>query len=380
MTSGGTREGFDLDLHGITVRVQGALPGDAGAIEWRLGARRVACERTPDVEVRFVATLPSLPDARARGDVVLAGAEYAVVAAPKRNSARVRVPLAALGTCGDDAGAGALPLELLCEHGAAASEWIIAVLHAVALGRGMLPLHAAAFAWHDAGNVVLGESGAGKTGVLLGFLAAGARYLAADWIVVSRDGTMLLGRREPVRLRAWHVRALPELRGALSATTRARFAVLGLPAAALEKVPGMSRAATLPVAWVRRFDRRLWLDVAPEQLAHDVDAAPQAPFARLCWLGPGAGTRVILTSLEPPAAAEAFAGMLTESVAPLGRLHRAAREAGLPGVGWMEGLASRLRAQLATRLAGKVVQRVAVPPGTPLRALVAALRTGETTA
>jgi hypothetical protein len=243
----------------------------------------------------------------------------------------------------------------------------------------MLPLHAAAFAWHDAGTVVLGESGAGKTGVLLGFLADGARYLAADWIVLDRDGSTLLGRPEPVRLRAWHVRALPELRRALNGSTRARFSLLGVPGALLEMWPAQAGANTRPGRWVRRFDRRLWVDVAPSCVARDVEDAPHAPFARLCWLEAGTSAGIRITPLEAGAAAAALAATLTECVAPLGELHGLGRAPGQPGSGWIETLAGRLQAQLAAQLAGKTVQRVAVPPGTPLRTLVRALQPGEAT-
>jgi len=377
MTTGTTAGGLDLEMHGITVRVRGARPADARAIEWRLGARRIACERTPDVEVRFVASLPALPTARALGGGLVAGSEFAVVAAAKRNRARVCVPLAALAACTDEAQAGTFPLELLCEYGAGASPWLTAVLHAVALGRGMLPLHAAAFAWHDAGTLVLGESGAGKTGVLLGFLAARARYLAADWILLSCDGTTLLGRREPVRLRAWHVRALPELRQVLNGSVRARFFLAGVPAAVLERWPGLARRAAPLAAWVRRFDRRLWVDVVPERVARNVDSAPCARFTRLWWLEPGAAPSVRIATLEPAAAAQALTATLMEGVAPLGGLPGAMRAAGMAGNGWMEALAARLQARLATQLAGKIVQRIAVPPGTPLRVLLEVLRTGD---
>lgn len=379
MTTGATPGRLDLELHGITVRVRGARPADAQALEWRLGARRIAGAHAPDVEVGFVTSLPALPTAPALGGGLVAGSEFAVVAAAKRNRARVRVPLAALAVCTGEAQAGTFPLELLCEHGAGASPWLTAVLHAVALGRGMLPMHAAAFAWHGAGILVLGESGAGKTGVLLGFLAARARYLAADWILLSQDGTTLLGRREPVRLRAWHVRALPELRQAVNGSVRARFFLAGVPAAVLEKWPGLARRAAPLAAWVRRFDRRLWVDVVPERVARNLDPAPSAPFAQLWWLEPGAAPTVRLTPLEPAAAAEALAATLMECVAPLGRLPGAMRAAGHPGNGWMEALAARLQARLATQLADKTVQRVAVPPGTPLRVLLEVLRTGAGT-
>jgi hypothetical protein len=174
---------------------------------------------------------------------------------------------------------------------------------------GAVPLHAAAFAWRGAGWAVTGDSGAGKTGVLLAFLARGAVYLAADRVVLGAGGEELVGRLEPIRVRAWHARALPGVRRALGLRTRFRFAALGVPGATFDALPAALRA-TPPFRhvdpWVRRFDRRIFIDLDPGALCNDVAGTPRAPFAGILLLerAPAGVSRV--TRADPAASVPAL--------------------------------------------------------------------------
>src|SRR5262245_45620932 len=141
-------------------------------------------------------------------------------------------------------------------------------------GPGTLALHAASLVWRGCGWAVTGASGAGKTGALLAFMQRGAAFLAADRSRV--EGGLLLGEPAPIRVRAWHARQLPAVQRALDASTRWRFGLMGAPQAAFDALPRATRSRLL-APFIRRLDRRAFVDLDPSALA--LDTATQAPFA-----------------------------------------------------------------------------------------------------
>ncbi|MGH7128709.1 MAG: hypothetical protein ACREIV_09070, partial [Planctomycetaceae bacterium] len=81
-----------------------------------------------------------------------------------------------------------------------------------ALHHGLLPLHASAVICNGSG-VLIGSSRphAGKTGVLLALMAAGARFVGDDCVCLSPDGR-ILGVERPLEIRCEYLRQLPQYR------------------------------------------------------------------------------------------------------------------------------------------------------------------------
>lgn len=134
-------------------------------------------------------------------------------------------------------------------------------LHWRALERGLAPVHATAFVWRGAGIIVAGESGAGKTAILLAALALGAQLVASEWpLLAGEPGATVYGDGEPLRIRAWHLHAVPEIAPQLTAGERRRLQRHARWAAYAGSLPGLGALGT-------RLGRRAFKDVAPERFA-----------------------------------------------------------------------------------------------------------------
>jgi hypothetical protein len=132
-------------------------------------------------------------------------------------------------------------------------------------------LHAAAFDLDGVGVLVTGWSKGGKTEVLMGAAAAGARYIGDEWVYLTTDGRMH-GIPEPIRLWDWHLDQLPEVRRRLGTGTRARLGLLGIAIGAIRAIPrGLRRG---PLRLARRalpvLEGQRHVDVPPEQLFDDL--------------------------------------------------------------------------------------------------------------
>lgn len=110
------------------------------------------------------------------------------------------------------------------------------ILNLVALSKGLIPVHGAAFIHGGVGTLVTGWSRSGKTGALLTYMARGARYVAADWVYLDSNGGMH-GSVEPVRVRQSHLDELPEYRDCLPASHRLRVRAIQIAADAYGSIP-----------------------------------------------------------------------------------------------------------------------------------------------
>jgi hypothetical protein len=121
---------------------------------------------------------------------------------------------------------------LYVERGAPAVPLLVPMLNLLALGVGVLPLHAAAIRFRGTGLLITGWSKGGKTETLLAFMRHGAEYVGDEWVYLTADGQMH-GIPEPIRLWGWHLEQLPDLRARIPPTQRGRLGAVSVGRRAL---------------------------------------------------------------------------------------------------------------------------------------------------
>jgi hypothetical protein len=181
-----------------------------------------------------------------------------------RNGSRARVKLA-LEQIGERC-------EITCESGLERVPLLIPILNLTALSKGVLPLHASAFAYGGLGVLTLGWSKGGKTETLLAFMSEGATYIGDEWVYISADGRLMYGIPQPIRVWDWHLHCLPEYRALLGKSERVRLGAIKTFLSIARKMPrwpdsGFARSMALgrvmPV-----LERQLYVDMPPDRLVN----------------------------------------------------------------------------------------------------------------
>jgi hypothetical protein len=139
------------------------------------------------------------------------------------------------------------------------------------LGRGIVPLHGSAVGYKGFGILATGWSKGGKTETLLALAANGGRYIADEWVYISRNGEEMFGLPQPIRVWEWHLEHLPQIRSALGARARSRLWALKRIVNALEGSP--LRSSTAPRTkggatgkLIELMRRQMGADIAPSDL------------------------------------------------------------------------------------------------------------------
>ncbi|HEX5560678.1 MAG TPA: hypothetical protein VFX52_03470 [Nocardioidaceae bacterium] len=257
----------DFDLHGLVrTRVVDGRQRDLSMVSRQLGLAPLPPAASPDLVVRFVDQIP----ARAvtyvgvhqtgfdeAGFLVLKGAH----GAPQRT----RIAFDRIGRCP----------EIVCERGLSAVPHLLAAINLVALSKGVLPLHASAFTVDGMGVLVTGWAKSGKTEALLGVTRRGGAYVGDEWVYLCPDGTMF-GLAEPIRLWAWHLEQLADVRRSRGVPERARVAGWNA-VASVARAAGGSRARS---AVVRKalpvLERQAYVRVPPSELFGPEGVEPEA--------------------------------------------------------------------------------------------------------
>jgi len=269
---------IDYDLHGfVGIRLLHATAHDAAAVAAQLGLPPVTLSRQPDIVIRFVDELPIASPLRCLGvhDAAFTDDAFLVLRAKHKTRAKVQIPFERIGkSC-----------EIVCESGLVGVPLLIETLNMTMLAKGVVPIHASAFAYDGVGVLAVGWSQGGKTEALLALMAHGAQYVGDEWVYVGRDGRMMYGIPQPIRVWDWHLRDMPPYRnrvgiGALlrlRAIKTARF----LGRALSRGIPGRM----MPVGTLNRvvalLDRQLNVDVAPSRLFGLEHGVKAATFDRL---------------------------------------------------------------------------------------------------
>ncbi len=321
----------------IRVRVVGPSPADAAVVGRQLGLPPTAPEGDADLTVELVDRLVPAGSLRLLGREEAAFDDEGFVVLRAKGKARTmaRLPLDQLGQ---------QPV-IICERGLPAVPLLVPMLAVTALGRGLVPLHAGALTWHDAGIVVTGWSKGGKTETVVASVAAGARYVGDEWCYLDGQAGTVAGIPEPVTLWAWHLRRFPPLRAAVPRAARMRMALLDWPdrlerrlPASVQRRPAGRRLRR--AAYHTRSRANVWLP--PERLFGPVDGPTTVPYHHVVLAvstAPGSitGGATILSDdkvgdvhLRPVAAAE-IAARMAQSVryelAPLLQAYRMFRYA-----------------------------------------------------
>ncbi len=253
----------------VHVAVTGGDEADHRVVARQLGPA-VADPGTPvDLEIAFV------PDLATVGEPIWAGYQetsfderhfylHGTRASRGDRALRARAPLDRLGAGAD----GGAVVEV--ESGARVVPLLVAMVNLLALGRGVVPVHASTVVHRGRTVLACGWSKGGKTEMMVSLERAGATYVADEWSYLHRveDRTHASSLPEPVRVWSWQLAQLPALRARVAdRRTRARLRMLDGAASTLgalgrRSVPGRDvwrRAA--PV-----LARQAYVQVPPARL------------------------------------------------------------------------------------------------------------------
>jgi hypothetical protein len=234
-----TDSGVTISLHGLlSIAVRDAGRRELAAIRRQLGPLpEVPPEdgraAAPDIVIRFVERLEARGRLHQIGlDAAFDDESFFVLRGRRKTSVRVRLPVDRLGTT---------PLEIVAERGLGAVPFLLPILNATLLAKGVLPIHASAFVHDGQGVLVTGWAKGGKSEALLAFADRGATYVGDEWVYVTADGSAMGGLPEPMRLWDWQLGMVPRIRERVGLAGRVR---LGGAAGLAKALGGASR---LPV-------------------------------------------------------------------------------------------------------------------------------------
>lgn len=262
---------IDHTLHGlITIRLVNAPQQAARELEFLLGPSEGRPAEQPDVCITYAGELPS------GGDLRFIGLNESAHDAERfyllnERGGRATFDFERLGE----------PCTFVCEPGGSVFPYLLPVIGLRLLRKGYLMLHAAAFEYEGAGVLVTGWQKGGKTETLLAFMAAGARYLADEWTILSPAEGKMWGIPGTLQIWDWHLRYLPEYWARLRPAERARLRLLRLYQRAYRHVPRGWRGRGPGGEWLERLS----LD-GGNALAGQARSAPQRLFREQIRHGP----------------------------------------------------------------------------------------------
>ncbi len=289
---------IDFDLQGLVgIRLLDPTPPEAAAVGRQLGLSPGSLAREPEIVIRW---MDGIPTSRLRviGDHE-AGYEkdsFYLLRGNHQSRCRVQIPFERIGRL-------AAATEIVCESGIKGVPLLTPIVNLTLLAKGIVPVHASAFVYRGQGILAAGWSKGGKTESLLSFMAQGAEYIADDWAYITPDGH-LYGMAEPIRLRSWHLKELPQFRRRLPWAARARLRTLDLADRWKDALPRRSRL--WPSRSIGRLlhllARQAYVTVPPQQLFHQM-AGPPVQFDQLFLLASHESPEVRIHAVDPLAVA-----------------------------------------------------------------------------
>lgn len=255
----------------LRVRASGADASGVAAVGRDLGPAREVRNAAAESSVRFVDDLTPRSIRLLDGGTMAYGDEgvYVLDPAGRRPIARV--------TQGGRWGEATIE----CRRDVGRIPLLSVAVDLASLAAGWAPLHASAWVIPgEVGVLVCGWAHSGKTGALLAACANGAAPIGDDRILLSRDGSSMLGLGRPVGVKDWHVAQL-HVPGAGGGAVRQVAARLG-PALAglLERSAAAGRAGAGRWARPARKGVARLRDMSSTEVDPRVLAAAGAP-ARL---------------------------------------------------------------------------------------------------
>jgi hypothetical protein len=139
---------------------------------------------------------------------------------------------------------------IVCTRGLRRIPFLSAAVDLASLAAGWAPLHASAWVSPEGvGVIASGWAHSGKTGALLAAYEQGARPIGDDRILLSPDGTVMVGLNRPVHAKDWHIAQLSGLRETIG-SVRGAFARAGFAVAS-------RRQGRRTTRWSKLVDRAL---------------------------------------------------------------------------------------------------------------------------
>ncbi|MFA9431370.1 hypothetical protein [Egicoccus sp. AB-alg2] len=364
----GTRT-FDVSVHGVvTLRFVDA--------PWRFADRFTtrwqryllpAAGADPDLVVRFADVAPPSPSfVGQRWCAVDESGLFVLDEVDGR--ALARLPL-------DEFGSTA---EIRCRRDVTAVPFLVEAICLAFLARGYVPLHGSAVVHEGRGVVFMGWPKGGKTGALLGFVGHGARFVGDEWVLLSPDGSAVLGLPLSLSVSAWQLPYLGIAPATLPGGKRRLFrAVAGLEWVARATARGRlarSEPVTLLHKALPTLRRQLRVSRPPAAWFPDRIGPVTAPVDVL-FLVEGHAAPDVRVEREPPARlARRMVHANAYEWRPLLDRYRAFRFAHPDRRNaLLDDLEARLGPPMAAAMAGTPAYRVRHPYGGSLDVLYAAI-------
>ena len=355
----------------VGLRLLDASEAEIRAVERQLGVARAAAAVEPDLVVRYVDDLEPAGTLTQTDLGRFGFTDDRFWLLRGLGGRRVRIVL-------DPADLGH-PLHVTAERKGRALPLLTQLLGVVAAGKGAVAVHASAFRYRGRGVLVAGWSDSGKTEALLAALSDGAEFVGDDTVYLDAASARLTGLATAVRLKAWHLRAVPELRGRLSGMDRARLA----PSAVSERLAGLETAGP-GTTRRRRVERKAaellgdamtaW--VPPEDVTGGPVTDPAAALDHVVLVTASSAPRVTVTRADPVSVARRVQLSLQEERANLLAAYRQLRFA-FPGAACpsIDEVDARETALLEQAFGAATVWRLDHPHPVDLGRLTPALRT-----
>lgn len=192
----------EFDIKGIIgIRLINATKSDSKVVANQLDQEKTDLDRDPDIIISFRENFRS-------NSLKYIGLDYAAfdddgfyVFDNSREKLKIRVPFEKIGQ----------KIELECESGVESIPILGALINFAFLAKNYVPLHASAFVYNGAGNLVTGWTKGGKTEALLSFANHNAQYVGDEWVVISKTGESMFGLPVHLCIWDWQFKYIPNL-------------------------------------------------------------------------------------------------------------------------------------------------------------------------
>lgn len=292
---------FGFRSMGVTVRAEGGTRANLKAVARQLG-RCGPDEPQADISILFVDRVRYDhesyvgKDVRWGGDVPMA----------------VRQPGGWLELRFDEL--AARQTWVRCENSVVSIPMIRPLVRLAAVRKGLLPVHGTAVDLNHRGVIATGWSGAGKTGLLLSAVEAGARPISAENACIDEKGT-LIPSTETLQIRPWHLANLtPAKWRALSRSRRSKLLFID---AALRCTRSFDHGVVARLRDAARRRNTIEIEV-PQPLGQE--AAPRVD--NIIFLARTSAGAVAVTSVPDKVAIERLRLLFEEDLSELARYYR----------------------------------------------------------
>ena len=243
----------DFNIHDLVgIRLVNPSSRDIAVVAGHLGLKPSEFSGRPALTITYVDRLTVDQPLRflGRDDVAFTDDAFIIVRGRTLARARTKVAMDRIGeTC-----------ELVCETGLPTIPLLRQLLNLVMLARNFVPVHAAAFHHRGRGVLVTGWSHGSKTGTLLAFMAAGAKFIGDEWIYLSASHDRMYGLPDQLEARPWYLDELPQYRRQVSVSDRARTGLTAGLAGLLGPLADRSQRRNSPAAKLIRYAHQALLD------------------------------------------------------------------------------------------------------------------------